>query len=411
MGGQPHILLLAQDISERALLERQLRQAQKMEAIGQLAAGVAHDFNNILTVIQGHAGLLQNKLKSIDQDTRSIEQINHSATRAATLVRQLLMFSRKQVMQFKHIDINDLTYSTIKMLQRLVGEHVEITFKPETSLPAIFADQSMLEQILMNLSVNARDAMPNGGQVTIRTSLENIQRAPIPLDPERRDGSFICLTFIDTGTGMDTQILSRIFEPFFTTKPAGKGTGLGLSTVFGIVRQHHGWLDVQSKPNQGTTFRIYFPVSSQPAEKTEITADAVLMGGRETVLVAEDEEPLRQMVVHVLRMQGYTVLEAESGRHALEVWEQAGRPVHLLLTDLVMPGGIMGGELATRLIEKNPGLKVIYTSGYSPGMAGKDTSLLAGRNFLPKPYSIGRLTQFIRECLDAPAKSNGHPLS
>ena len=411
MGGQPHILLLAQDISERALLERQLRQAQKMEAIGQLAAGVAHDFNNILTVIQGHAGLLQNKLKSIDQDTRSIEQINHSATRAATLVRQLLMFSRKQVMQFKHIDINDLTYSTIKMLQRLVGEHVEITFKPETSLPAIFADQSMLEQILMNLSVNARDAMPNGGQVTVRTSLENIQRAPIPLDPERRDGSFICLTFIDTGTGMDTQILSRIFEPFFTTKPAGKGTGLGLSTVFGIVRQHHGWLDVQSKPNQGTTFRIYFPVSSQPAEKTEITADAVLMGGRETVLVAEDEEPLRQMVVHVLRMQGYTVLEAESGRHALEVWEQAGRPVHLLLTDLVMPGGIMGGELATRLIEKNPGLKVIYTSGYSPGMAGKDTSLLAGRNFLPKPYSIGRLTQFIRECLDAPAKSNGHPLS
>ena len=408
MGGQPHVLLLAQDVSERALLERQLRQAQKMEAIGQLAAGVAHDFNNILTVIQGHAGLLQNRLKNNDQDTRSIEQINHSATRAATLVRQLLMFSRKQVMQFRHLDVNDLMASTIKMLQRLVGEHVEIDFKPGASLPAIYADNSMMEQILMNLSVNARDAMPNGGHVTIRTALEEIHRAPTPLDPEPRDGKFIRLTFTDTGTGMDTQILGRIFEPFFTTKPAGKGTGLGLSTVFGIVRQHHGWLDVQSKPNQGTTFHIYFPVSNQPAEKTDSTIDTTLRTGRETVLVAEDEEPLRQMVVHVLRIQGYTVLEAESGRHALEIWEQTNRPVDLLLTDMVMPGGIMGSELASRLTKKNPRLKVIYTSGYSPGMAGKDTSLLESRNFLPKPYSIGKLTQFIRECLDAPTKQNGH---
>ena len=408
MGGEPHVLLLAQDVSERAMLERQLRQAQKMEAIGQLAAGVAHDFNNILTVIQGHAGLLHNKLKQSAQDTRSIDQISHSATRAATLVRQLLMFSRKQVMQFRHLDVNDLMTSTIRMLQRLVGEHVEIDFKPGDSLPAIYADHSMMEQILMNLSVNARDAMPNGGHVTIKTSLETIHRPPTPMDPEPREGKFICLTFTDTGTGMDTQILGRIFEPFFTTKPAGKGTGLGLSTVFGIVRQHHGWLDVQSKPNHGTTFRIYFPVSHQPPEKTEAIVDTNLLSGRETVLVAEDEEPLRQMVVHVLRIQGYTVLEAESGRHALEVWEQASRPVDLLLTDMVMPGGIMGSELAARLTEKHPALKVIYTSGYSPGMAGKDTSLLAGPNFLPKPYSLGKLTQFIRECLDAPAKANGH---
>jgi two-component system cell cycle sensor histidine kinase/response regulator CckA len=250
--------------------------------------------------------------------------------------------------------------------------------------------------------------MPNGGHVIIRTSVETIHRTPTPMDPEPRDGQFICLTFSDTGTGMDTQVLGRIFEPFFTTKPAGKGTGLGLSTVFGIVRQHHGWLDVESKPNQGTTFRIYFPVSHQAPEKTEAIVDTNLQGGRETVLVAEDEEPLRQMVVHVLRIQGYTVLEAESGRHALEVWERANRPVDLLLTDMVMPGGIMGSELASRLTEKHPALKVIYTSGYSPGMAGKDTSLLAGRNFLPKPYSLGKLTQFIRECLDAPAKPNGH---
>lgn len=408
MSGKPHVLLLAQDISERALLERQLRQAQKMEAIGQLAAGVAHDFNNILTVIQGHAGLLQNKFKPGDPDIKSIEQISLSATRAATLVRQLLMFSRKQVMQFKHLDFNNLISDTIKMLQRLVGEHVEIEFRQKASLPAIYADASMIEQILMNLSVNARDAMPNGGHVTISTALETVHRAPTPMDPVARDGEFICLTFSDTGTGMDTQILGRIFEPFFTTKPAGKGTGLGLSTVFGIVRQHHGWLDVQSKPGHGTTFRIYIPVSHQPAEKIDVAVDTNLRAGRETVLVAEDEEPLRQMVVHILRIQGYTVLEAESGRQALEVWEQANRPIDLLLTDLVMPGGVMGSELATRLSEKNPALKVIYTSGYSPGMAGKDTSLLAGRNFLPKPYSIGKLAQFVRECLDAPAKSNAN---
>jgi CheY-like chemotaxis protein len=208
---------------------------------------------------------------------------------------------------------------------------------------------------------------------------------------------------------MDTQILTRIFEPFFTTKPVGKGTGLGLSTVFGIVRQHQGWLEVESKPNHGTTFRVYFPASLQAAEKTEPVVDTALRSGRETVLVAEDEEDLRLMVAQVLRIQGYTVLEAASGRDAIEVWEQANCPVDLLLTDMVMPGGIMGSELAERLSERCPRLKVIYTSGYSPGMAGKDASLLKLPNFLPKPYSIGKLAQFVRECLDAPAQQDGIP--
>ena len=402
VGGKPHVLLLAQDVSERTLLESQLRQAQKMEAIGQLAAGVAHDFNNILTVIQGHSGLLQVKLKSINVDTKSIDQINTAATRAATLVRQLLMFSRKQIMQFRHLSLNNVLRNAIKMLERLVGEHVEIRFNPQAELPAIYADNSMIEQIIMNFAVNARDAMPNGGCVTIRTSLEQVHRAETPMDPEKRAGEFICLAFSDSGMGMDTQILNRIFEPFFTTKPAGQGTGLGLSTVFGIVRQHQGWLEVESRVNEGTTFRAYFPASDQAAEKTELVADTRLVGGRETVLVAEDEAPLRQMVVHILKIQGYTVLEAESGQQALAVWEQADRKIDLLLTDMVMPGGIMGRELAEKLAEKFPGLKVIYTSGYSPGMAGKDASLLEGRNFLPKPYSIGKLTQFVRECLDAP---------
>ncbi len=411
LGKQPHLLLLAQDVSERATLERQLRQAQKMEVIGQLAAGVAHDFNNILTVIQGHAGLMQQKLDSgspqaKSPEQKSLEQITRAAACAATLIRQLLMFSRKQVMQFRHLDLNDTLRSAIKMLERLVGEHVQIDFRPHSPIPAIHADSSMVEQIAMNLTVNARDAMPNGGRVFITTSLETIHRAPIPMDPERRDGDYVCLTFTDTGNGMDTQILSRIFEPFFTTKDVGKGTGLGLSTVFGIVRQHQAWLEVESKPNQGTTFRIYFPASRQAVEKAELVVDPALHNGRETVLVAEDEDVLREMVVQVLKTQGYTVLEATSGRHALEVWEQANRPIDLLLTDMVMPGGIMGSDLAERLSSECPNLKVIYTSGYSPGTTGKDASVLEGRNFLPKPYSIGKLAQFVHECLDTPLKRN-----
>jgi PAS domain S-box-containing protein len=406
LAGQPHVLLLAQDVSERVLLERQLRQAQKMEAIGQLAAGVAHDFNNILTVIQGHAGILQHNTDAAGPQAKSLAQISRAADRAATLIRQLLMFSRKQVMQFQYLDVNETMRNTIKMLERLVGEHVQIDFRPQSLMLSIHADSSMLEQIAMNLAVNARDAMPNGGKIFITTSLETIHRAPTPMDPERRDGEFICLAFRDNGTGMDTQILNRIFEPFFTTKAAGKGTGLGLSTVFGIVRQHQGWLDVESKPNQGTIFRCYFPASLQPADKTEPLVDTSLRNGCETILVAEDEDVLRAMVVQVLKIQGYHVLEAASGSHALEVMENANRPVDLLLTDMVMPGGVMGGELAERATRQCPRLKVIYTSGYSPGMAGRDISLLADRNFLPKPYSIGKLAQVIRECLDTTAKPN-----
>ncbi len=403
---EPHMLLLAQDVAERVVLEGQLRQAQKMEAVGQLAAGVAHDFNNILTVIQGHAGLMRQTLADGQPLSKSLEQISKAANRAATLIQRLLMFSRKQVMQFRQLDLNDTLGATIKMLERLVGEQVQIDFRPQSSIPAIHADASMIEQIAMNLAVNARDAMPEGGRLGITTSLETIHRAAIPMDPESRDGDFVCLSFTDTGVGMDTKILTRIFEPFFTTKPVGKGTGLGLSTVFGIVRAHKGWLVVKSEPNQGTTFKVYMPASRQAAEKMEPVIDTALLSGHETVLVAEDEDDLREMVVQVLRIQGYTVFEAASGRDALEVWERADRPVDLLLTDMVMPGGILGGELAERLLGQSPRLKIIYTSGYSPGMAGRDISLLEGRNFLPKPYSVGKLSQFVRECLDAPPARN-----
>lgn len=404
LGGQPHVLLLALDVSERAMLERQLRQAQKMEAIGQLAAGVAHDFNNILTVIQGHAGLMQHELESSSQAARSLDQIVQATDRASTLIRQLLMFSRKQVMQLRHQNLNETLRAAFRMLERLVGETVQLEFHPQEPLPAIHADTNMVGQIAMNLAANARDAMPAGGRLTITTMLETLHRAPTPLDPEPREGDFVCLSFRDNGIGMAPALLERIFEPFFTTKAVGKGTGLGLATVLGLVRQHRGWLEVESAPGRGSTFRVYFPASQQAAENTNLVSDGTLRNGRETILVAEDEEPLRRLVVQILRVQGYTVLEAASGRQALEVWDQANRPIDLLVTDIVMPGGLLGGELAECLKARCPSLKVIYTSGYSPGMAGREISLQEGCNFLPKPYSIGKLSQIVRECLDAPGQ-------
>ena len=400
LGGQPHALLLVQDISERLLLERQLLQAQKMEGIGQLAAGVAHDFNNILTVIQGHAGMVQVRLPEDDASAKSIKQVLIASKRASTLIRQLLMFSRKQVTQFRDIDLNETLVNALSMMDRLTGDHIKIDFRPGVNLPAIRADDSMVEQIVMNLSVNARDAMPDGGKIQITTALVPVQRPAIPLDPESRNGEFVCLAFSDTGCGMDAKILTRIFEPFFTTKAPGKGTGLGLATVLSIIRQHHGWLEVESQPGQGTTFKLYFPISGQPAEKKITVDDVMLVQGHETILVVEDEESLREMLAQLLTLQGYKVLSARSGRHALEVWENAKGQVDLLVTDVIMPEGILGGELAERLRAQKPELKVIFTSGYSPDIAGKDISLMEGSNFMAKPYSVGKMAQFVRHCLD-----------
>jgi len=385
------------------LLERQLLQAQKMEGIGQLAAGVAHDFNNILTVIQGHSGLIQMRLPEDDPSAKSINQVLVAAKRAAALVRQLLIFSRKQVTQFRDIDLNETLANSLAMMERLTGECIKLDFQPGANLPAIQADDGMIEQVVMNLSINARDAMPDGGQIRIATALASVDRPATPLDPEERHGEFVCLTVTDTGCGMDTQVLTRIFEPFFTTKAPGKGTGLGLATVLSIIRQHKGWLEVESQPGQGTTFKLFFPASQQPAGRTAAADDdGEMKRGRETILVAEDEDPLREMIAELLEYQGYKVLTARSGRHALEVWAAANREVDLLVTDMIMPEGILGGELAELLLAQKPGLKVIFTSGYSPDMAGKDISLVEGINFMAKPYSIGKMAQLVRQCLDTP---------
>lgn len=392
---------LRREIQERLQTERQLRQAQKMEAIGQLAAGVAHDFNNVLTVIHGHASLLHMRLGEEGPHAKSLCEIRHSAERAANIVRQLLMFSRKQILQFRNVDLGDVIRSVSGMLRQLVGEHITLETDCARDLPLIFGDRSMLEQVTVNLTLNSRDAMPRGG--CIRLSCAKVILAPQDLKPdsEGRAGEFVRLTVADTGCGISPEGLTHLFEPFYTTKEAGKGTGLGLATVFGIVKQHQGWIEVHSQVNQGATFILFFPVSTQKSASTSETQDpAPHAHGTETILFAEDEPSLREMVCEVLRLQGYHVLTAASGPAALEVWHREERRIDLLLTDMVMPGGLMGTDVAAELRRANPELKVIYTTGYSPGVAGTGFALEEGVNFLPKPYSPAKLAGIIRKCLD-----------
>ena len=396
----------ATEITERLNLEAQLRHSVKMEAIGQLAAGVAHDFNNILTIIQGHADLLKSSVSAAQQ--QSLEQICSAADRASNLIRQLLMFSRKQVMQPRFLDVNELIEGMSLLLKRLIGADIDLVTEPAANLPAVYADAGMIEQILLNLCVNARDAMPRGGKLTLSTSTAEFDRRNRPRHPDAMTGFFVCLAVTDTGTGIQADTISRIFEPFYTTKEVGKGTGLGLATVYGIVRQHQGWIDVESQMNSGTTFKIYLPGNTVQAEKHhEPPRGAAVEGGTETILVVEDEPALRELVVEILKLYGYNVFSAGSGVAALDVWQDKKKAIDLLLTDMVMPEGISGRDLADRLVREKPSLKVIYTSGYSPGMAGKDLALLEGFNFLPKPYPPARLAEVVRECLHPTASAAG----
>ena len=399
--GEVHrIVGTAEDITENRRLEEQFRQSQKMEAIGQLAGGVAHDFNNLLAVIQMQAGLLKDEGNLSADQLEATTEIEKAAERAANLTRQLLTFSRRQAMQFRHHDLREIIVSIQQMLQRIVGEDVSMQFNHAAGPLFICADAGMMDQVLMNLTVNARDAMPNGGRLVIGTSIVELTETAAAQLPLARPGSFVCLSVSDEGCGIAPEILPRIFEPFFTTKGVGQGTGLGLATVFGIVQQHRGWINICSKVGQGTTFRIFLPRETESAGKASPPpAPVTTLGGKATILVAEDDVVLRVALTKALTRLGYQVLEADSGLQAVELWRSHRHEIKLLITDMVMPGGMNGYELARRLLSENQKLKVIYSSGYSPDMASKNFQLETDQHFLAKPYDLGKLAQMVAEVL------------
>lgn len=391
----------AVEVTDRLNIEEQLRQSQKMESIGQLAAGVAHDFNNVLTVIEGHAGLLLSEVDLPEPAVESLGQIAAAAGKAANLTRQLLTFSRRQVMQPKLIDLNVVIQNVTRMLSRLLGEDITIQFNYASRLPSVHADTGMMEQVLLNLAVNARDAMPKGGRLIITTSAVEVDATQAHQFAEARAGNFVRLSIADTGTGIEPAHLTRIFEPFFTTKAVGKGTGLGLATVYGILKQHEGWIRVYSEVGKGSTFTAYLPavLAEETSHDTTIKRREV-KGGNERILVVEDEPALRQLAGQILKRFGYQVQTAETGVHALKVWDEAQGEFDLLLTDMVMPEGISGRELADMLKQKKEGLRIIYSSGYSQEIAGHDLTLQEGFNFLQKPYHPLKLAETVRDCLD-----------
>jgi two-component system cell cycle sensor histidine kinase/response regulator CckA len=389
------------EITERQNLEAQLRHSQKLEAVGRLAGGVAHDFNNILTVIQGHIGLLRSSPGLNPAMVESLQQVSRAAERGGQLTSQLLAFSRKTDMRPVRLDLNEVLTSISMMLHRTLGEDIDYQFCYAPGLPPVFADRGMLEQVVIILAVNARDAMPRGGQLIISTSLCDVDEAHATRHLPARPGQFICLSMIDSGCGMDHVTLSRLFEPFFTTKEFGKGTGLGLAVVYGIVQQHQGWIEVQSMVGQGSTFRIYLPPCATDQAEPELQpAGGAVPGGTETLLLVEDEPPVRWIVKNVLERYGYRVLEAGGGVEALAVWHAHQEEIALLLADMVMPVGLSGQELAEKFLIQKPTLKVIYTSGYSVQVAGRDLALQDGLNFIQKPFDPEKLAWAVRKSLD-----------
>jgi two-component system, cell cycle sensor histidine kinase and response regulator CckA len=394
------------DVTQQVQMEEQLRQAQKLEAIGQLAGGVAHDFNNLLAVIMMQVEMLKFHPHLDHEMEEALTEMERTAKRGAALTQQMLLFSRRTTPLLRSLDLNELVVNLVKMLRRLIPENVSVRFDGGPDVPVVEADAGMLEQVLINLAVNARDAMPDGGRLTISTASTTIGDAECRGDSARRPGRFACLALTDDGAGMDADTLKRIFEPFFTTKEVGKGTGLGLATVYGIVGQHQGWVEVESVVGGGTTFRVYLPAATGAVmAQTLPDGAAKVRRGSETILLVEDDAEVRRSLGRVLRLLGFRVLDVASGDDAVRLWPTVEAEVDLVITDVVMPGTIDGHRLTERLRAAKPGLKVIISSGYNPESANGTATLQPGIVYLAKPYEVGALAGALRRCLDGEART------
>ncbi len=403
-GALTHTVVTGLDITESRKLENQLRQAQKMEVVGRLAGGVAHDFNNLLTIILGYGELLRGRLAGDSGNREDLEQVLRAGERAAALTRQLLAFSRQQLMQPRILDLNTVVTEMDKMLRRLIGEDVELVTALAPRLGSVKADPGQVEQVILNLAVNARDAMPQGGRLTIETANVELDDEYARRHATVRPGPHVMIAVSDTGHGMDAQTQAHLFEPFFTTKERGKGTGLGLSTVYGIVKQSGGSIWVYSEPGHGATFKVYFPRVDAPADALVRDAQpSETLRGTETILLVEDSDALRSLVERVLGDAGYAVRVSRDGTEALQIIEKHAGTIHLVLTDLVMPG-MSGRELAAHVARRRPGTKVLYMSGYtSEGITGLGTTGI-GDAFLQKPFTSAALAAKVREVLDTPGE-------
>ncbi|MGE5569217.1 MAG: PAS domain S-box protein [Rhodospirillales bacterium] len=403
MDGGMLAIAFVTDITTRKQMEEQLLHSQKMEALGRLAGGVAHDFNNMLTIISGYNQLVLDQLSLGDPLRGYVEEVLTAASRAVALTNQLLAFSRRQVLQPRVLNVNALLSSTEKMLRRLIGEDIDLVFRLDPNAGNLRADPGQIEQVIFNLVVNSRDAIPGGGRITIETAAAQLDTKYSKTHLGVRPGDYVLIAVSDTGHGMDAETKRHIFEPFFTTKEPGRGTGLGLATVYGIVKQSGGEVWVYSEPGQGTTFKVYFPRVNEAESPAERATPAEESRGAETVLVVEDEEGVRELIAEMLRQRGYTVLTAENGVEALRVSAQYPDPIHLLVTDVVMPQ-MSGKQLADTLAPLRPGIKVLYLSGYTEYSALHHGVLEPGFEFLGKPFSRETLARKVRQVLDGPSE-------
>jgi len=396
--GRPHLLQILTDDTERKSLETQFRVAQRMESVGRLAGGVAHDFNNLLTIISGYSELLLNDAPEGHPMHDFLGEIKKAGERATVLTRQLLAYSRKQILAPEQLNLNILLKDCESMLRRVLGGHVELVLRPGPDLGRVLVDAAQLEQSLLNLAINARDAMPRGGQLTVETANVKFNEANSQAHPEVKPGDYVLLAVTDTGTGMDQATLAQIFEPFFTTKGVGIGTGLGLAMVFGFIKQSGGHLTVNSEPGLGSTFNIYLPRAEVRAAVESGVTGRALPGGGETILLVEDEEDLRKLAEHILTLHRYRVLAAANGREALRLAESHPGPIHLLVSDIIMP--VMDGrQLANQMAVLKPGLKVLFMSGYTDDAVMLDGIRSSETAFLQKPFSLEALPQRVRQTL------------